>query len=76
MLSKFYPALLFFAVLVVLFLETVGIRFPDSFIFAGIGFGAHLSEDVLIAHTAFSGQYLPRSSVWVDFRFNLLFPVA
>jgi hypothetical protein len=40
--------LLLFAVLVALLLQTVGIRLMDSFIFAGIGFGAHLFEDALV----------------------------
>ena len=40
--------LLLFAVLAALLLQTVGIRLMDSFIFAGIGFGAHLFEDALV----------------------------
>ncbi len=40
--------LLLFAVSAALLLQTVGIRLVDSFIFAGIGFGAHLFEDALV----------------------------
>lgn len=40
--------LLLFAVLVALLLQTVGIRLMDSFIFASVGFGAHLFEDALV----------------------------
>ena len=40
--------LLLFAVLAALLLQTVSTRLMDSFIFAGIGFGAHLLEDALV----------------------------
>ena len=45
--------LLLFGVLAALLLQTVGTRLRDSFIFAGIGFGAHLFEDALIAKPAY-----------------------
>jgi len=47
-------ALLLFAGLAALVLQTVGIRFVDSFIFAGIGFGAHMFEDALVFNPAYS----------------------
>ena len=37
-----------YAVVVGLLLKTTGMRLKDSFIFAGMGFGAHIFEDVLI----------------------------
>lgn len=40
--------LLLFAFLAALLLQTIGIRLMDSFIFASIGFGAHLFEDALV----------------------------
>jgi hypothetical protein len=46
--------LLLFAVSVALLLQTVGIRLIDSFIFAGIGFGAHLFEDALVFDPGYS----------------------
>jgi membrane-bound metal-dependent hydrolase YbcI (DUF457 family) len=47
-------ALLIFAVLVGLLLRRAGMQFMDSSIFAGIGFGAHMFEDALIANPAYS----------------------
>jgi hypothetical protein len=46
--------LLFFAVSTALILQTFGIRFMDSFIFASIGFGAHMFEDALVFNPAYS----------------------
>jgi membrane-bound metal-dependent hydrolase YbcI (DUF457 family) len=46
--------LLLFAVLVALLLQTVGTRLRDSFIFASIGFGAHLFEDALVFNLGYS----------------------
>jgi len=45
--------LLLFAVSVALLLHPLGIRLVDSFFFAGIGFGAHLFEDALVAKSAY-----------------------
>ena len=45
--------LLLFAVSVALLLHPLGIRLVDSFLFAGIGCGAHLFEDALIAKSAY-----------------------
>ena len=45
--------LLLFAVSVALLLHPLGIRLVDSFLFAGIGFGAHLFEDALIANPSY-----------------------
>jgi hypothetical protein len=46
--------LLLFAVSIALILQTIGIRFVDSFIFASIGFGAHMFEDALVFNPAYS----------------------
>jgi membrane-bound metal-dependent hydrolase YbcI (DUF457 family) len=46
--------LLLFAVSTALLLQIIGIKFIDSFIFASIGFGAHMFEDALIANPAYS----------------------
>ncbi len=46
--------LLFFAVSIALLLQTIGIRLIDSFIFAAIGFGAHLFEDALVFDPGYS----------------------
>ena len=35
-------------------LQTLGIRFVDSFIFASIGFGSHVFEDALVFNPAYS----------------------
>ncbi len=40
--------MLIFAVSVGLLLEPFVMKFIDSFIFAGIGFGAHMFEDALV----------------------------
>ncbi|MGC9445359.1 MAG: metal-dependent hydrolase [Candidatus Methanospirareceae archaeon] len=45
--------LLLFAVSVALLLHPLGVKLVDSFLFAGIGFGAHLLEDALIAKSAY-----------------------
>ncbi len=45
--------LLLFAILVALILQTFGIKFVDSFIFASIGFGAHMFEDALVFNPAY-----------------------
>ena len=45
--------LLLFAVSVALLLHPLGIKLVDSFLFAGIGFGAHLFEDALVANPAY-----------------------
>ncbi len=57
--------LLIFAVLAALVLKAVHMRFVDSFIFAGIGFGAHMFEDALVFNPgyAFSGRYYLKNSV-------------
>lgn len=47
-------ALLIFSVFVGLLLKSSGMKFMDSAIFAGIGFGAHIFEDALIANPAYS----------------------
>jgi len=46
--------LLLYAVVVALLLRTIGLRFKDSFIFAGIGFGAHIFEDVLVYNPGYA----------------------
>jgi len=46
--------LFLFALLVALLLQTTGIRFRDSFLFTGIGFGAHMFEDALVYNPAYS----------------------
>ncbi|HYN44810.1 MAG TPA: metal-dependent hydrolase [Candidatus Limnocylindrales bacterium] len=46
--------LLLFACAVALVLRFAGMRFADSFTFAGIGFGAHMFEDALIANPAYA----------------------
>jgi len=45
--------LLVYAVSVALLLHPIGIRLTDSFIFASIGFAAHMFEDALIANPAY-----------------------
>ncbi|MBN1455023.1 MAG: metal-dependent hydrolase [Methanomicrobia archaeon] len=45
--------LLLFAGSVAMVLHPLGIRLVDSFLFAGIGFGAHLFEDALIANPSY-----------------------
>jgi hypothetical protein len=45
--------LLMFAVSVALLLHPLGVKLIDSFLFAGIGFAAHLFEDALIANPAY-----------------------
>jgi hypothetical protein len=46
--------LLLFAISAALILQTFGIRLLDSFIFASIGFGAHMLEDALVFNPAYS----------------------
>jgi hypothetical protein len=46
--------LLLFAFLTALILQTFGIKLVDSFIFASIGFGAHMFEDALVFDPAYS----------------------
>ncbi|MBE0522532.1 MAG: metal-dependent hydrolase, partial [Candidatus Methanoperedenaceae archaeon] len=46
--------LFIFAALVGSLLKTTGMKFKDSFIFAGIGFGAHLLEDALVYNPAYA----------------------
>ncbi|MFU8767254.1 MAG: P-loop NTPase, partial [Candidatus Methanoperedens sp.] len=46
--------LFIFAALVGSILKTTGMKFKDSFIFAGIGFGAHLLEDALVYNPAYA----------------------
>ncbi|MCX9026658.1 MAG: P-loop NTPase [Candidatus Methanoperedens sp.] len=46
--------LFLFAVLVGLLLKMTGMKFKDSFIFAGIGFGAHMLEDSLVYNPAYA----------------------
>jgi septum site-determining protein MinD len=46
--------LFLFALLVGSLLKTVGMKFKDSFIFAGIGFGAHMLEDGLVYNPAYA----------------------
>ena len=46
--------LLLFAVFVGLLLKINGLKFKDSFIFAGIGFSAHLLEDVLVYNPGYA----------------------
>ena len=46
--------LLLFAFSVALLLHPIGIKFIDSFIFASIGFGAHLFEDALVFNPGYA----------------------
>jgi membrane-bound metal-dependent hydrolase YbcI (DUF457 family) len=46
--------LLLFACAAALVLRLAGMRFGDSFMFAGIGYGAHMFEDALIANPAYA----------------------
>ena len=46
--------LLIYAVIVGLILKIPGMKFKDSFTFAGIGFGAHIFEDVLVYNPAYA----------------------
>jgi len=46
--------LLLFATAAALVLRLAGMRSGDSFLFAGIGFGAHMFEDALIANPAYA----------------------
>jgi septum site-determining protein MinD len=46
--------LFLFALLVGSLLKTQGMKFIDSFIFAGIGFGAHIMEDTLVYNPAYA----------------------
>jgi septum site-determining protein MinD len=46
--------LFLFALLVGSLLKTQGMKFKDSFIFAGIGFGAHILEDVLVYNPGYA----------------------
>jgi hypothetical protein len=45
--------LLMYAVSVALLLHPLGIKFIDSFFFAGIGFAAHLFEDALVSNSSY-----------------------
>ncbi len=47
-------ALFLFAVFVGSLLKTTGMKFKDSSIFAGIGFGAHMLEDALVYNPAYA----------------------
>ena len=47
-------ALLIYAVLVALLLHPLGIRLVDSFVFASIGFAAHLVEDALVFNPGYA----------------------
>ncbi len=46
--------LLLYAAVVALLLRTIGMRFKDSFIFAAIGFGAHIFEDVQVYNPGYA----------------------
>jgi hypothetical protein len=46
--------LIIYAVLVAFLLHPIGIRFTDSFLFASLGFAAHLFEDALVFDPAYS----------------------
>ncbi|CAG0972108.1 tRNA3(Ser)-specific nuclease WapA [Methanosarcinales archaeon] len=46
--------LLIYAVIVGLVLKIPGMKFKDSFTFAGIGFGAHIFEDVLVYNPGYA----------------------
>lgn len=45
--------LLVYAVSVALLLHPIGIKLTDSFLFAGIGFAAHMFEDALVFNPAY-----------------------
>ncbi len=49
--------LLLFASTAALVLRFAGMRFGDSFLFAGIGFGAHMFEDALVYNPAYAFFY-------------------
>ncbi len=42
-------ALILYAFLISMLLKLISIRFMDAFVFSGIGFGAHIFEDMLIS---------------------------
>jgi hypothetical protein len=46
--------LIVYAVSVAFLLHPIGIRFADSFLFAGLGFAVHLFEDALVFNPAYS----------------------
>jgi membrane-bound metal-dependent hydrolase YbcI (DUF457 family) len=46
--------LLLFAGFVGLLLKMIGLKFIDSFILAGIGFGAHIFEDILVYNPGYA----------------------
>ncbi len=46
--------LIIYSVSVAFLLHPIGIRFTDSFLFAGLGFAAHLFEDALVFDPAYS----------------------
>jgi hypothetical protein len=49
--------MLLYAVAVAFLLHPLGIRLIDSFIFALVGFAAHMFEDALVANPAYSFLY-------------------
>ncbi|HSD57775.1 MAG TPA: metal-dependent hydrolase [Methanotrichaceae archaeon] len=49
--------MLFYAVVVAFLLHPLGIRLIDSFIFALVGFAAHMFEDALVANPAYPFLY-------------------
>jgi hypothetical protein len=46
--------LILYTLSVAFLLHPIGIRFTDSFLFAGLGFAAHLFEDALVFDPAYS----------------------
>jgi hypothetical protein len=46
--------LFIYAGVVGLILKTIGMKFKDSFIFAGIGFGAHIFEDMMVYNPGYA----------------------
>jgi len=57
--------LLLFASAAALVLRFAGMRFGDSFLFAGVGFGAHMFEDALIANPAYGSCWPITKQRWV-----------
>ena len=55
--------LLVYAVVVSFLLHPLGIRFMDSFIFASVGFAAHLLEDALVSNGYRTYGHFPSKSL-------------
>ena len=56
--------LLIFAMSVGLLLKTINIKFIDSFMFAGIGFAAHMFEDALVFNPGYAFLWQGSAQGW------------